>query len=736
MTHYIRSFICTVFYLLSMSSYAVDHIMCRLSDSGIPAQTQTGQSYANTYTCINTYPETDAYPPIQLVGTVLGNSSGISVSGSCTTQKLASDDSCQFILTAQFPRAGRVKFHLRVSVGSLYYIDLRPVTTKVNPGPSIPTIIWPGSNAGSAQVDNAGTGSGYYVANARDTSGHPITYTFSLSGSGTVAGNQNGSFSLSGINTSAPGTITVTATADDASPVVGTPIQINANPNQIPHKVIAFYNNSNETVYPIIEAPILAPADPWLQGLFQISQANINTYTFTQTKIHRAYVNGTNGISPGQTVLVDVPFYSELVANPSGGNQPDQYVDWWDAMRVYLYDVQSNLVAQYTQDSANPVTPVTPGPTCISGCSQINLFSSSTGVPTNDPQQLTEYTFADVVTTLGAPYPTDLTHVDYDYSGVDQIYLSVAMEPYGTSLVGYTGTTVDLPTFRSNIGVFLSSTQWPVYAGLPVTKPRVPGAYNVMIGNPQLTATQAQINALTNNWHTCLSDAGNSNHANCLTVQSLFQNNAAACSVSPSEAVLLQHIYGYVSFCAIVLPSSGPQFDAYTAVQHNFLGYPQDFNPYTQLVHQTLKMNVYAYSVDDAVGNINTIGDGVIYAIGGSNGLTNPEQYDPNKITTVNPGSTGSAPYISKFGVCSATATNSLAPGASFSFQLPSSSYPCEITLEDTNGSFYHFTVLSPAPFTTPPTSNYISCAVGDSWCAAININFGTQVNIGTPPPT
>lgn len=51
------------------------------------------------------------------------------------------------------------------------------------------------------------------------------------------------------------------------------------------------------------------------------------------------------------------------------------------------------------------------------------------------------------MTSAGVPYPIDLTQVDYDYSGVDQIYLPVAMEPFGTSLVGYTGTVVDLTTF-------------------------------------------------------------------------------------------------------------------------------------------------------------------------------------------------------------------------------------------------------------------------------------------------
>lgn len=732
MRYYIRSFIGTLCSLLSMASYAVDHIRCTLSHSGIPDQVQMGQAYANTYTCINTYPETDAFPPIQLVGTVFGKSTGTSVSGSCMTQKLASDDSCQFVLKAHFQKTGQARFYLQVSVGSLYYLNLPSVRTKIIPGPIHPTLIWPGSNVGSAQVDSSGNGSGFYVANAYDTSGEPILYTFALSGAGTVTANQNGSFSLSGIDINSPGTLTVTANSlnNDAPPAEGTPIQISSNSSVIPNKIIAFYNDSNETIYPIIEAPILT-VDAWLQAQFSIT--DISTYKFTSTKIYRAYVNGTNGISPGQTVLVQVPFYSELVNNPTGGNQPDQYLDWWNAMRVYLYDVQSNLIQQYNQDSAHPVHPVTPGPSCFSGCSgQLEVFSSTTGVPTNDPQQLTEYTFADVVTGGGTPYPIDYTHVDYDYSGVDQIYLSVAMEPYGSSIVGYTGTTVDLTTFRANISTFLTDTVWPVYAGLPVTKPRVPGAYNVMVLNPQLTTPQPQIDALTTNWHKCINDAGNTNHANCLIVNNLFQTNASACGQSPTELELLQHIYGYVSFCGD-LPSSGSAFDAYTALQHNFIGYPQDFNPYTQLIHQTLKMNVYAYSVDDAVGNINTIGDGIVIDIGGESGLSNPEQYDPQKITTVNPGTPLSGPYFTKFGVCSATATQLLAKGGSFSFQLPNSSYPCIITLEDSNNVVYSFSLNHSAPLTT--TAADITCGSPGAWCSGVLVADPKNVNTPIPNP-
>ena len=742
MKPFFRYFIFSVSLFLSLTSYAVDHITCSLTTSGIPATAQPNQAYTNTYTCVNTF--SASLPAIQLVGASLGDNAGTSVTGTCATQPLASGTSCQFILNANLQKAGKVTFYLQVSEGPVYYLNLPPVTTTVA-SQAAAVITWPGYNSGVAQA-NAGVGVGTYTPNATDSSGHPITYTVTkIAGPGTVTPTQNGAFSLSnGVNSTT--VIQVTATADDAAPFVGTPITVQVT--NIPTKILAFYNNSLETIYPIIEAPIL-PVDPWLQAQFGITSGNLVSHPFQDTTIHRAYVNGTNGIPSGGVAIVAVPFYSELVSNPSGGNVADQYVDWWNSMRVYLYDVQSNLAIQYTNDQANPVTLYTPGPNCTSGCSAVDVFSSSNGLPLNDPFQLTEYTFADVVTSQAVPYPIDRTHVDYDYSGVDQIYLPVAMEPFGSSLVGYTGSVVDLSTFRTDINTFIGDTGWPLYAGL--TFPRVPGAYNVVTGNGALTDTAPATTLLTNTWNSCLVN----NDLNCVAVNNLFQANYTNCNGagSPTQSELIQHIYGWVAFtgpaaCGLnpLASTPGGVYDpavaAYETLQYTFhQDYLGNFNPYTQLVHQTLQMNVYAYSIDDAVGNINTIGDGVVMTIGGANGLSNPLQYDKNEITTVNPGAppAGPLPVFTNFGVCSTTASSGvLARGGSFSFQLPVSNYPCTITLEDTNNNLYQFIMLQPAPFPTPPSSNYISCAgvINPGWCAGVNVDFGTHLTVATPTPS
>jgi len=725
-TQYIRYFIFNILFFLSMTGHAVDKIVCDITNTGIPERPEVGQAYANTYTCQNRNPM--HFPAIQLAGVVLGNSIGTSVTGSCATQKVASGQSCQFMVNINPLKTGTQTFHLQVFDGSIYYLNLPDITTTaVSPQPSA-TITWPGYNGGSAQADSRGNGAGSFIANATDSSGHQIRYTFAISGPGTIVGTQTGTFTLTGVNSST--VITITATADDAAPVVGTPITVQVS--NVPIKILSFYNNTSETIYPVIEAPILT-VDPWLQAQFGVVDVVYNT--FAATKLHRVYVNGTNGIPPMQSALVSVPFYSYLVPNPMGGHYPDQLVDWWSSMRVYIYDVQSYLIQTQIEDGVSPVTLYTPGPTCISGCSQTSVYSANTIMPTNDPQQLTEYTFADVTTADPPPYPINRTTVNYDYSAVDQVYLPVAMEPYGSNLVGYTGTVEDLTSFRNGLNTFLAGTLWPTYAGLPY--PRIPGAYNVVIGNPQLTSTTAQTAALTTYWNNC-NNVASPDYTNCNAVFNMFSANYAACNsgtpLSGPSALPMANLYGYLTFCdAQRLPSSGAGFDAYTALQNNYKNYSsyaQDFNPYVELIHQTLQMNVYAYSVNDVVGFINAIGDGLVITVGGATGLPNSQQYDPQKVITVSPGA-GSTVVYTQYGVCSHTASSGPLSGV-FTFQLPSSSFPCEITLEDSQNKLYHFTLNSPAPLTTGGSD--ISCAAADQpWCSGVVV-ANTQT-INTPPP-
>jgi len=86
-------------------------------------------------------------------------------------------------------------------------------------------------------------------------------------------------------------------------------------------------------------------------------------------------------------------------------------------------------------------------------------------------------------------------------------------------------------------------------------------------------------------------------------------------------------------------PLSGPgQSGAapinYISLQYNWDQIPQPaprlwFNAYTRFIHDTIKANAYAFSIDDAASVMNIGASGLILTIGGANGLENTSQFPP-----------------------------------------------------------------------------------------------------------
>lgn len=760
-----------------MTGHALDFIKCDLTSNGIPSQAQAGQVYTNTYTCHNTYPVSSRFPPIQLAMSVGGvDLPKVSITGSCQTQPLASGQTCQFQLSIQVTQTSMIV--PEIAVGSLYYLQLPSIT--VNVAKASATISWPGFNIGSATVNGTGTGSGFYLPNAVDSSGQKITYTFSLSGPGTVIGNQNGGFTLQNIPVNNPGTITITATAPDAAPVVGKAIEIRVS--NIPEKILAIYNNTNEVLYPIIETPILDVVDNWMQAQFQVPAPEVATRLFQNNRLHRTYPT-PNGLQPGQSVIVSIPFYMQAVASPQQptGTQPDDFIDNFNAMRVYLYDVQANFLDNaYNRDLPHQDTLYSPGIRCISGCTgELPTYNSGlpptvNAIPAQDPTQLLEYTFGDAVRQMDGSWSINLTRVDYDVSAVDQVYLPIAMEPYNNPQIGYTGTTMDLSQFRSTLANFALNQPWPTYVGTPpYTNPRVPGAYNVIIGNQSLTPpTQALVaQQFLDYWSDCIRTTTppplHTYNAICLPINDLFQKNyqnyQAQCN-DPTPLTplnLMQHIYGWVPFLCGANPNEladTPGIVDYETIQKSYIKILQPsppvpvvvggntvqlaFNPYVGLIHSPsqLNMNIYAFSIDDGVGNMNEIGDGVIVTVGGSQGLPNGNQFDPKAQITVIPGppAAPNTNYFSVFNVScpSLNYNGSLMIGQSFKFQP--SSYPCLVTLTDNaHGSPYTFSITGAPPFpanTNGVISGFINCnqSTQSAWCNTINVN---EQSIPTQPP-
>ena len=139
----------------------------------------------------------------------------------------------------------------------------------------------------------------------------------------------------------------------------------------------------------------------------------------------------------------------------------------------------------------------------------------------------------------------------------------------------------------------------------------------------------------------------------------------------------LTHIYGWVPFnegCGAGANALGdttiPGWDhakiqpmyihelQYNHLQPGVMARPElTFNPYVKLIHDALKMNAYAFSVDDAVGFMSELGDGLIFTVGGTKGLENDKQFSYAGGFFLNigipQGLVGSHdPLLKKYGVC------------------------------------------------------------------------------------
>lgn len=82
------------------------------------------------------------------------------------------------------------------------------------------------------------------------------------------------------------------------------------------------------------------------------------------------------------------------------------------------------------------------------------------------------------------------------------------------------------------------------------------------------------------------------------------------------------------------------------------------FNPYVKLIHEDLGMSAYGFSVDDAVGFMNELGSGLVFTVGGVQGLENGQPFNYadgfSLLLGVPPALNGreDVPLIKKYGVC------------------------------------------------------------------------------------
>ncbi|HHF7374962.1 hypothetical protein [Legionella bozemanae] len=139
------------------------------------------------------------------------------------------------------------------------------------------------------------------------------------------------------------------------------------------------------------------------------------------------------------------------------------------------------------------------------------------------------------------------------------------------------------------------------------------------------------------------------------------------------------------------------------------------FNPYVQLIHDKdyLSMDAYGFSVDDAVGFMSELGDGLIFTVGGANGLENQQQFNYADGFSVAIGvpqpmvEQVNKPLLKKYGVCvfNQDANDSNCQQVKQNVIMPENSqiagfrvgtvdsYPIKVRFTDLNDNVYTFVV-------------------------------------------
>jgi hypothetical protein len=202
------------------------------------------------------------------------------------------------------------------------------------------------------------------------------------------------------------------------------------------YAVKIFNNTPDLSIFPVF-ATATSETDEWLQAAFRVPRSKIAQLTFAHRFQYRMYIRPRVGIGPGEHVVLTLPLCSQLLGAPNG-TRPDEYIDWWNAGRIYLYNhpvaagAPPALTGNFEIDTPNIVAPLTPGPSCA-GCPMPfpPIYRRLASELPDDPAQLTEYT-------LGAIDKGDVYQIVPDMKIVD--CSTAAMED------------IDMPDIRVVIG--------------------------------------------------------------------------------------------------------------------------------------------------------------------------------------------------------------------------------------------------------------------------------------------
>jgi hypothetical protein len=434
---------------------------------------------------------------------------------------------------------------------------------------------------------------------------------------------------------------------------------------------------------------------------------------------------------------------------------------------------------------------------CVEGdCGEVKMFGGVGGLPGGDPTQLTEMTFGsaltDAVTYKDIPFEWIPGDVGYNVSAVDSVYMPVAMEPLNNPLIPYIGSVKPPADIRKILTQWVKDHPgWPVYKGFPADHPRIPEAHTVFFDaflandtlntNSELTAPTAggPIDNMIKLYLGCMKATPPLTDT-CQRIQTLektlFQPNLAIyksfdCGTNFNATVTwqLRTLYGWVPYnfnekgvkctgndLALTLGTDKNAQALYQQLSNSYrldqtAQHPQPglqynfrtekdsklwFNPYVELIHGAnyLNMRNYAFSIDDAVGFQSHKADGLIFAVGGTRGLQNPHELQPNEVVNVAYGN-GSSKWKS-VGLCSKSVdTITLDPKfPSFDFYprniIVPTGAPCMVSALNANGKVYQFIMNA-----VPPDPIKLDCTgvTDPAFCSGINIVPNLPDHLTTP---
>lgn len=560
-----------------------------------------------------------------------------------------------------------------------------------------------------------------------------------------------------------------------------------------PVMTIKIINNSNSghNIYPVLTTGT-ATQDKWLQAWFGVPKSELGKKPYPKLNAFRFYINpgeknngewSGDGIAPGKSVTIEIPLFSQIVENPDP-KKTDQYADWWGGGRVEIFDAPAAnhappaaLIAAYTganrpdqqelcrQAEECPVQG-TPVPECKKGCTQtLTFFRDKTQFTNNEPILLTEYTLG-AVDQNKDPFQLNDHNVDYDVSYVDTAYLPAVMVPFDNPQVGYVGSPSPIETFRDALGRFVKDYPgWPQFVdrqGNTILK--IPSALHILADDPDMTPPPwPPIKKLINQWKNCLSDTETSDLCvDIRAIREMFQANydnyvanykSLGCDtdfkpVKLNENLMISHVYGWGPFnehCPAdknLLENTPGYFknnhrqyqrikDKFDDLQNLKSG---KFDPYVVLIHGKNYIdapNVYAYSVDDAVGNMQVDATGFIIEVGGTEGLPNPNPASPPIHISLGYSRKDDVRFT-EYGVCTDPPNKKIDPDfPSFDISVTSIG-ACPLTLLDNAGRHYIFEVTREPPYVIFPdgedahwtleSSKYIDCSSNSDekarlWC-------------------